>query len=72
MTLLRRRDHVGCVPRLGSCRSRVESAVPDRRNGTAEGIKSLTVLVERRRVDELNRHVLSPPQQLRAHAYVLS
>ena len=47
-------------------------AAPDHRSGTAENIKSLPVLVKRRRVDELNRHVLPPPQQLRAHPYVPS
>ena len=64
--LLRRGDHVGCVSRLASCRGRV--AVAGRREGTAESIESLTVLVEGRRVDELDRHAVSPPQQLRAHA----
>ena len=66
MALLPRRDHVDCVSRLASCRGRV--AVPGRRKGAAESIESLTVLVERRRVDELDRHVVSPLQQLRAHA----
>ena len=70
--LLRRRDHVGCVPRLGSGRNRVEIAAPDHWSGTAENIKSLPVLIKRRRVDELNRHVLPAAQQLRAHAYVPS
>ena len=68
MALLRRRDHVGGVPRRGSSGNRVRLAGRDRRRGTAEGVENLPVLVERRRVDELHRHVLFSPQQLRAHA----
>ena len=70
MALPRRRNQVGCVSRLAYGRRRV--AVPGRRKGAAEGIERLAVLVERGRVDKLDRHLVSPPQQLRAHACVLS
>ena len=70
MALLRGRDHVGRVPRPASSRRRVTAT--GRRRGTAEGIERLTVLVERGRADELDGYRVSAPQQLRAHAWVLS
>ena len=53
MALVRRRDHVGGVPRTGSGGNGIRLAVRDRRRSTAERVENLPVLFERRRVDEL-------------------
>ena len=47
MALLRRRDHVGCVPRPASGGNGVRVGGRDRRTGIAEGAENLSVLVER-------------------------
>ena len=71
MALLRRRDHVDRVPRPGCGGAGRRLAILDRRRGTAEGVESLPVLFEGRRVNELDGHAVSAPQQLRAHGRVL-
>ena len=46
MTLPRRRDDEGCVPRRGCRGSRVGTAVPAGRTSIAENVESLRVLVD--------------------------